>query len=58
MRGDTVRAAFDGEMRGAKRLRMTATTRISNGRDMIDVDAEPQLAARRMPRHEIRYPLL
>ncbi len=40
MRGDAVGPGFDGQMRGAHRIGMTAATRIADGRDVVDVHAQ------------------
>ena len=40
VRGNAVSAGFDREMRRAQRIGMTAPTRVPDGRDMIDIDAE------------------
>lgn len=45
VRGDAVGAAFDREMRGAKRIGMHAAAGVSQRRDVIDVDAETQRSA-------------
>jgi hypothetical protein len=43
MRRDAIRAGRDGELGRAHRIGMAATPRISDGRDMIDIDAEAKL---------------
>jgi hypothetical protein len=40
MRGDTVGATFDRKVRGSERIRMHATARVPQRRDVIDVDPE------------------
>ena len=42
MRGDAVGAGLGGEPCGAHRIGMAAAARIADGRDMVDVHAEPQ----------------
>ncbi len=44
MRGDAIGTCLLGETRGADRIGMLAAARIANCRDVIDVDAEAQLA--------------
>ena len=42
MRGDSVGAGFDRHERRADRIGDRAAARVADGRDMIDVDAEPK----------------
>ena len=42
MRGDSVGAGFDRQQRRADRIGTGTAARIAHGRDMIDIDAEPQ----------------
>ncbi len=42
MRGDAIGAGFDGGKRRAHGIRMPAASRISQGGDVVDVDAEAQ----------------
>ena len=41
MRGDAVGAGRDGDKRRANGIRKRAAPRVAQGRDMIDIDAEP-----------------
>ena len=52
MGGDTVRSGSRGGMRCSHRIGMVPAARISDGRDMVDVDGEAQRlghAATRLP---------
>ena len=42
VRGDAVGARFDGEMRGADRIRRNAAPRVAHSRNVIDVHAQAQ----------------
>ena len=48
MRGDAVGAGRDGDLRRAHRIRMPSATRIADGRDVVDVDAEPECRRRHL----------
>jgi hypothetical protein len=43
MRRDPIRAGLDREQRRLHRVRMFAATRVADGRDVIDIDAEAEL---------------
>ena len=49
MRGDAVGAGFDREQRRAHGIGDRAAARVADGRDMIDVDAEPERCHRVAP---------
>ena len=52
VRGDAVGACVGGDYRGADRVGMVAAPRVPDGRDVVDIDAEAQLAghvAARLP---------
>ena len=44
VRGDAVGAGLDREVRGAQRIGMAAAARVADGGDVVDVDAEAQVA--------------
>ena len=47
MRGDAVGPGCDRDLRRAHRIGMAPAARVADGRDVVDVDAEPQVGRRR-----------
>jgi hypothetical protein len=43
MRRDAVGAGRDGELRGLHRIRMPAAARVTDGGDVVDIDAKAQM---------------
>ena len=47
--GDAVGAGLGGEDRGADRIGKVAAARVPDGRDMVDIDAEPEYFGAQAP---------